>query len=234
VTTCPQQVRWRWVSGAVAAAAVAAGLAGCGGSGNALSGLTADQIAGKAVADFSSAPAVTMSGAFTSSGQAFAISLTLTRAQGCSGAVSAGNTGSVQLIKVGGTLWIKPDSRFWTTEGLTNASVLKALSGKYVETGSGSSMSQLGTLCDVSQLVQALGASDHGMSEGATTTISGQQAVRITGTDGTVLYVTDAAAPRVLRVNGGPDGYLNFSYGSAPALAPPPASETVNGAQYGF
>ncbi len=232
--TCLQQVRRHWASRAVLGAAVVAGLAACSGSGNALSGLTADQIASKAVADFGTVPAVTMSGAFTDSDQAFTIDVTLTRGKGCSGVVSEGSSGTVQLVEVGGRLWIKPDSQFWTSEGLTNASVLKVLSGKYVETGSGSSMSQLGNLCDVSQLVQAMGTSYHGMSKGATTMISGQQALKINTANDGVLYVTVASAPRLLRVDGGSDGHLNFSYGSTPHLVAPPASETVNGAQYGF
>jgi hypothetical protein len=234
VRACPQQVRWRWVPGAVLGAVLAAGLAACSSPSNALTGLTADQIASKAVADFGTVPAVTMSGAFSNSGQAFSIDITLTRSKGCTGLVSQGSSGSVRLIKVGSTLWIKPDGQFWATEGLTNASVLKAVSGKYVETGSGSSMAQLGDLCDVSQLVQAMGTSYHGMSKGATTTIAGQQALAINTANSGVLYVTVASAPRLLRVDGGSQGHLNFSYGPSPTLTPPPASETVNGAQYGF
>jgi hypothetical protein len=238
VTLSLQQLRLCCNSGAILkialGTALAASLAACGSSGSPLNGLTADQVVSKAVADIGTVPAVTMSGSFSESGQTTGLHLTLTRGKGCSGVVSQGKGGSVQLIKVGSKLWIKPDSQFWSTEGLTNGSVLQALSGKYILTGAASSMSELGSLCDVSELVKAMGTSYKGMSKGATTTVSGQQALAVRSSDEGVFYVSVASAPRLLRVSGGSQGYMNFSYGTSPKMDPPPASETVNGAQYGF
>jgi hypothetical protein len=218
----------------VVVAALVAGLAGCAGSGGPLAGLTADQIVAKAIKDMNSEPTVAMSGAFSASGTPITLDLTLTHGKGCSGTVSEQGAGSVQLIKVGSTLWIKADSKFWASEQVTSASVVQAVSGKYVQTGSGSSMAQLGNLCDTSQLVGAMGTSYQGMSEGPTTTISGRTALKIRSSDDAVFYVSVIAAPLLLRVDGGSAGYLNFSYSGTPRIAPPPASQTVNGAQYGL
>jgi len=117
---------------------------------------------------------------------------------------------------------------------VTSASVVQAVSGKYVQTGSGSSVAQLGNLCDTSELVGAMGTSYKGMTKGPPTTISGQRALKIRSSDDAVFYVSVAAAPLLLRVDGGSAGYLNFSYGATPKITPPPASQTVDGAQYGL
>lgn len=56
--------------------------------------------------------------------------------------------------------------------------------------------------------------------------------------DSSVMYISDTTTPEVLRISGesGTDGgHLDFSgYGATAAISAPPASQTVNGAQFGF
>ena len=76
-----------------------------------------------------------------------------------------------------------------------------------------------------------------GMIKGKTTMISGQPALQIKDTgDPYSAYVTISARPEFLRFDGGSSGNrLNFAGYNAPLrLTPPPASETLDGAKYGF
>jgi hypothetical protein len=220
-------------------AAVIAGAAACGSSGSTdpLAGLTAQQIATKAVAATEAAPIARVTGSGTDSGQTITVDLTLVHGKGCDGTLGEGNLGSLTLIDDGPTTWILPDSKFYKTSGAP-ASVAALLAGKYLETASSNSdVASLSQLCSMSKLLSQFTV-DAGSGKGTLTTVNGQSAVEINDKTGAGhAWVTDTAAPELLRIEkpGSSGGEINFTYpASAPAPAAPPASETVDGAKYGF
>jgi hypothetical protein len=245
---------------AILAAAVVAGAAGCGSSpGHAaasaasatsgggkpaaaktpdsLSGETADQIVTKAVADFKAASAVQVAGRVTNSGQVIGMDLTLAESQGCTGTMSLAGKGAFQLVELHGKFWLKPNDQFYKSYGA--GSVLPLLSGKWLAPGKSSGLADFTKLCSLNTLAGALGsAAPDGLTKSAGPVIDGQPTVKITDIgDSAAVYISDSATPEMLRLvaTGSDGGNLDFrDYGAAEKITAPPASETINGSQYGF
>lgn len=225
---------------AAACAAVGMSIAGYGtasgsAAGDPLSGMSADQIATKAVANLKAASTVRLTGFVTSSGQTYDLNLTLVGAQGCTGTMAAAGTGSFALTAIGNQVWIKPDRQFWQKEGAT-AAVLKVVSGKYLKVKATSQLGSLSGFCQPSRLAASFGDSPASLVKGQTITISGQQALQIKDTgDSASIFVSDTAKPQILRLAHGDAGTLDFSgYNSPVTLTAPPASDTLDGATYGL
>lgn len=173
-----------------------------------------------------------------SSGQSIALDLTL-GTQGCTGTMGIDGEGSFVLLKIGQTTWIKPDDTFWKhAAGSAGAGVIDLLSGKYIKpSSSGSSLASIGDLCNPAKFAKSFGSNMTGMAKGTTTTIAGQPALQIKDTaDPASAYVTVDAKPEFLRLDGGGgNGKLDFTNYNAPLhLTPPPADDTLDGAEYGF
>jgi hypothetical protein len=250
----------RGVAAALAGAAILGGAAACSSSGSpvasstsatsgttssasaqgggALDGLSADQIASRATADLKVVSSVHVKGSVKSSGQNIALNLTL-GTQGCTGTMGISGEGSFVLLKIGQTLWIKPDDAFWKkAAGSAGSGVIDLLSGKYIKpSASGSSLSSIGDLCNPAKFAKSFGSNMTGMAKGTTATIAGQPALQIKDTaDPASAYVTVDAKPEFLRLDGGGgNGKLDFTNYNAPLhLTPPPADDTLDGAKYGF
>ena len=206
--------------------------------GNALSGLTADQIATRASADLRTASSFRITGSATDAGQKITMNLSVGR-KGCAGTLGIKGQGSFTLLMIGKKLWIKPDDKFWKyAAGSAGTAVLSLVSGKYIEPGSkGSSLGAMAAFCSPNQFAGSFGSHPAGLVKGVTTTISGQRALQIKDTaDAASVYVSISARPEFLRLDGGGNhGHLDFSHYNEPLhLLPPPASETLDGARYGF
>ena len=245
--------RHRALTSAILAAALGSGAAACGGpgaatakstvtakatagsaAGSALAGLSADKIMSKAIDESEAAATVRISGQVTDSGSTIAMNLGIVRGKGCSGTMSVSKEGSFLLLKIDKTLWFKPDNAFWKYVGASSPAELRLVSGKIPETTSTSGLGAFAALCDVKQLMG--GSSTTGLVKGATTTISGQSALELTDTahSGTI-YVSVSPEPELLRLSAPGSADLDFTgYGTPVALTPPPASETIDGAKYGF
>lgn len=237
------------VAAAIVGTAILAGAAACGTtasshpaqaasatpSANPLAGLTAGQIAAKAIADLKAASSVHVAGSVTDSGATYAVDLTAGTTN-CAGTFGIPGKGSFALLKIGQTLWIKPDNQFWTSAG-ANAAVLHLVEGKYVQTSPGNSdFTSVRALCSPAQLAGLLGNKVNHLVKGTTTTIAGQSALQLrdTSTSGSA-YVTISASPEFLRLSGGSAGQLDFSGYDAPVtLSPPPASQTIDGSKIGL
>jgi hypothetical protein len=203
-----------------------------------LAGLSADEIARRAIADLKVVKSVHVKGSVLSSGQNIAMNLSL-GTQGCTGTMGIKGEGSFILLKIGKSLWIKPDDAFWKhAAGSAGADAVDLFSGNYIKTSAkGSSLASIGDLCIPSKFAKSFGSNMTGMSKGTTTTIAGQPALQIKDTaDPASAYVTVAAHPEFLRLDGGgSNGRLDFTQYNAPLhLTPPPADQVLDGAQYGF
>jgi hypothetical protein len=204
-----------------------------------LAGLTADQIAGKAIADLKSASSFHVTGSDTESGQTSAIDLTY-GAKDCRGTATIAGEGSILLLKKGKKLWAKPDNRFWRYIGTHMAGglpsyALRLLEGKYLRPTTGRNLRSFGGFCDRGGFTRALDSDMGGMTKGKATTIFGRPALQI-HSDTTTAYVTISAHPVFLRViDDSGRGHLNLTRYNAPfSVTAPPASQTLDGAQYGF
>jgi hypothetical protein len=206
--------------------------------GGALDGLSADEIARRATADLKAVSSVHVKGSVQSSGQNIALNLSL-GSQGCTGTMGIDGEGSFVLLKIGKSLWIKPDDKFWNhAAGSAGSALIDLVSGKYIKpSAKGSSLASIGALCDPAQFAKSFGSNMTGMVKGTSTTIAGQPALQIKDSgDAASAYVTVDAKPEFLRLDGGgSNGRLDFSDYNAPLhLTPPPASKTLDGAKYGF
>jgi hypothetical protein len=233
---------------AIALALLAVLAAGCGASsttsgaaastappGNPLAALSAGQILTKTIADFKAASSVHVGGSEGDSGQTFAVDLTL-GVNGCTGTIGLGALGSMRLLRIGSTVWMKPDTEFWKSALAGFPARLSAVEGKYVRLSPKSpTTSSFGSFCYLSQLVgQFSGAADQ-VVKGQTATIDGQPALQLKeGKQTGSAYVTISARPEFLRI-GDTSGHIDFTGYNAPlALTAPPASQTVAGSKYGL
>jgi hypothetical protein len=206
--------------------------------GSALDGLSADEIARRATADLKVVSSVHVKGSVQSSGQNIALNLSL-GTQGCTGTMGIDGQGSFVLLKIGKSLWIKPDDKFWNhAAGSAGSALIDLVSGKYIKpSAKGSSLASIGALCDPAQFAKSFGSNMTGMVKGTTSTIAGQPALQIKDSgDAASAYVTVDAKPQFLRLDGGgSNGRLDFTDYNAPLhLTPPPAAKTLDGAKYGF
>jgi hypothetical protein len=235
---------WREVAAALCCGAVIAGATACGGTGSAkptgdpLAGLTAAQIASRAISDLKAVSSVHVSGSGKDSGSTVTVDLRMGTTS-CIGTLGISDEGSFQLLKAGSTLWVKPDDRFWkyaNGHGMPS-SVMGILSGKYIRTSpKNSSLHTLEAFCNPRQFAALGTGHPKGLAKGAVVTIMGQPAVPLKDlSDSSIAYVTDSAQPRFLRVLNPHGGRLDFTDYNVPiTVPPPPASETIDGAGYGF
>jgi len=203
-----------------------------------LAGLTADQIATRALADTKDAPSLRLTGRGSDAGQSITMDVTLVRGKGCEGTLSEGKTGSFKLISNGTTVWALPDEKFYRSVGATDPAVLAILNGKYLKLkATDSGLGGMAAICSLSSLVGAFGT-PLGLSKGAPTTIGDQPVVKLFDSgDAGYVYVSDIAKPRLLELNdpGSDGGIFTFSYPATTiTITPPPASEVLDGSKYGF
>jgi len=227
------------LAAAVIGVAMLAGTAACGGGGSgsagALAGLTADQIASKTVANLKAASSVHFAGTLAESGATYIVNMNAGTAN-CTGTLGIQGKGSFALLKKGQTIWIKPDTKFWTSNGAT-PEVLQVVGGKWIQsTTSDSNLTSVSQLCSPAQLADSFGSKLNAVTKGATATIDGQNALQLKDTKtSNSAYVTISATPEFVQLNGGSSGKLDFSDYNAPlSVSPPPASQTLQGSKIGF
>lgn len=233
-----------------AAAAACLAVAGCGGSSGGggggggsdpLSGMSAKQVVAKAVSDLKSASSFTMTGQINQSGGTLDVNLGFVKGKGCAGTVSRGDKGSIAIVVIGNTAWMKPSDKFLrSTAGSQAATVIALLKGRYLKgTTSDSTVASLTTVCNVNQMSKGFTKTGP-LTKGKVTTVGGAQVLPITDkTKGGTLDVTDSATPQIVQItnnrgHGGSTGQIKFDVGKQVTLTAPPASQTVNGSSLGF
>jgi hypothetical protein len=246
--------RTRVTSAAAAVASCCLAAAACGasassaGAGSAspsqtadpLSGLTGNAINTKATADAEAAASVRMNGTVAESGQSYAIDLAIKRGQGCTGTIGLGSKGSIKLIVIGATIYMKADSQFWTANaGAQAPAVIATINNRYLEVpSSNKDLGSLANLCNLSKLLTGDAGKPDSYVREPLTTLAGVRVVPLKVSDGSTEYVTDTSTPQFVEAtspkSAQQSGTMTVSVDVPVTLAAPPASQVLNGSTIGL
>jgi hypothetical protein len=190
---------------------------GSSSSGNGIASKPSAEIVALAKIAADSASSVHVSGSIASSGSPITLDLELLAGKGGRGRISESGL-SFDLIEVGGTAYISGSPAFYSHFGGPAAAQL--FRGKWLKapTASGS-FSTLGSLTNLSQLVDSALASHGTLEKGATTTVNGHQVIAITdASHGGTLYVATTGKPYPIQVrkSGASGGKILFDRWNAP------------------
>lgn len=225
------------VLGVAAAAAVCLSAAGCGGSSDPLAGMTAKQIATKAISDLKSAPSFTATGSGPYDGHTATMSFGV-KGNGCTMTMDMGSKGSMAMTMIGNSAWIKGDATFWKAatagQGGGTADMGNMFAGKYLKipAEAGSVLSQTAGTCDVNQMTSSSSQMPLtvDVAKGTMTTVNGQRVYTLTDKAKDItMYVTDTSAPQIVKIvskQNGNSGEFTIAYGVPKSITAPPASET--------
>ncbi|MEV6108700.1 hypothetical protein AB0M28_28960 [Streptomyces sp. NPDC051940] len=161
----------------------------------------------------------------------------------CSGELAVEKQGSIDLVKVGKAVYMRPDEAFLRaqSEGEPKSEVdatIKLMKGKWLKgTTSDPDLKEFAGLCDVDEFLAPDGDSaDDSLRKGPVTEIDGVKALQLTGKDEDgapyEVYVAAEGRPYVLKVekkSGEEPGTVVFrDYGKAVEVTSPPASEVLD------
>lgn len=206
---------------AVAGVALPASAAPAGGP---LAGLTANQIAARALHDLTSASSVHFAVSGKQAGVTISASITLARTR-CAGSVSAGKLGTFGFIQIGKTGWTLLTRQFLQGFGYTQAQI-NAYSGKWLKNDpmTGNDTSQL---CSMRQFSQ--GFPVKGWTMVRVTTLSGHRVVVIADKKQKVTaYVSDSARPEFVKFTADGATAAFSGYNARVKISPPPAKLVVS------
>ncbi|MXM67263.1 hypothetical protein GR925_28485 [Streptomyces sp. HUCO-GS316] len=210
--------------------------------------LTAQQLAQQAKDNLLKAKSVHLklidhsAGTATSKRQPTAMDLSLDQAGNCVGNLRMGaNGGSVEIVKQGDEVWMKPDTAFWKSQvpGAQGGAVAELFKDRYIHGSTQDALLKgMADTCDLSSFQQDIAtdtSSDKTLTKGEETTVDDTKVIPLNGTeDGkrAVLYVTSDSPHRVVRATqkgGGTDLALAFSdYDKPVPTQTPPADESVD------
>ncbi|MEU6353968.1 hypothetical protein ABZ896_32330 [Streptomyces sp. NPDC047072] len=178
----------------------------------------------------------------TSGTQPASMDLTLDRHGDCVGSMRMGaDGGSVEIVKQGDEVWMKPDTAFWKAQvpGGQGDAVAELFKDRYIHGSTRDALLKgMADTCDLTAFQKEIDSdsSDGGaLTKGAQTTVDGTKVVPLKGTeDGkrAVLYVTSDTPHRLVRATqkgGGTDVTLDFSgYGEPVPSKTPSAKDSVD------
>ncbi|MEU9097810.1 hypothetical protein [Streptomyces sp. NPDC048361] len=208
--------------------------------------LTAQQIAQRSRAALLGATSLHMTakGDLGTSGASTSFDLTLDRAGNCRGSVSLGPQGSVQIVKRGSDVWLKPDAAFWKNEVPGRGAALAQLVGdRYLKGTTDDPVLRNSTdVCDLDTFRQSLtGATQQpnaGLIKGKPAKVDGIAVIPVTGTQQgrtVTLDVAAAGTPYPVRITVAkagaktPDATVRFDGFDKPVpTATPPAAQSVD------
>jgi hypothetical protein len=196
-------------------------------SGGSLAGLTADQIARRAIADLAAVPSVHVAGSTGQGGQIAFLDLIL-GTKGCRETLRIPGQGTSTLLQIGTTVWFKPSYQMlkWIAYGVP-AAARRHLEGKYLQTPD--VPAGMGAWCSRVDLASAYVDGLKGLARGKIMTISGQPALQLTDKrHSTSAYVTISARPEFLRIDVSGEEHTVFTgYNRPLTLTRPPADQTA-------
>jgi hypothetical protein len=196
-----------------------------------LAGLTAGQIARKAIADLAAVSSVRVAGSTGQDGQT-AVLHVASGAKGCTETLRIPGQGTSTTLQIGTTVWFKPSAQMWKwmAHGVP-AAARQHLEGKYLRTPDVPAGMAAG--CSRGELASAFGSELKDLVKGKITTIAGQPALQLADQrHATSAYVTISARPEFLRIDvSGQEHTVFTGYNRPLTLTPPPAGQTISTAQ---
>ncbi|WP_438291141.1 hypothetical protein [Streptomyces sp. HUAS TT7] len=207
--------------------------------------LTADEISQRSHEALLGAKSlhITAKGDLRTPGSPASFDLTLDRSGNCRGSVSLGPQGSVEIVKRGADVWMKPDAAFWRNEVPGGGSALASLVGnRYLKgTTDDPVLRDTTGVCDLDTFQKYLDTSAKmpatGLTKGRPTTVDGAAVIPVTATEQGRTYTLDVAAtgrPYPVRItvaqgSAAPDATVRFGGFDQPVpAATPSAAETVD------
>ncbi|MFD7710710.1 hypothetical protein [Streptomyces sp. NPDC059786] len=204
------------------AAAATAGLTGCSSGGDKadskpkgpFAGQTGGEIADRAVRTTSDAGSLRMKGdvADDESGGTITLDMALNKKGECAGTMSMGGRGKADLIKTGGTLYMKYDEKFLreqASEGDSKAetdNTVALLAGKWTKmSASGQDAKDITGFCDLDSVLGGAEDVHSNATRGKTTTVDGAPALVLHEKDGKDRYTLTVATegkPYLLKIVG--------------------------------
>jgi len=185
---------------------VAASLTGCGSSAseNGTASKTPQEIVAAAKAAADGAASVHMSFHGVSNGRPLSLDMELLAGKGGRGSISE-NGFSLEVVLLGGYIYINGSSAFWRSTGGEAAAQL--FQGKWLKAPATSgSFASITSLTDLRKLIDGALASHGTLTTRGTTTVHGQKAVAVTDANGGVLYVATTGRPFPVELTKGAGG----------------------------
>lgn len=210
-------------------------------------GLTADQIADKALDTTKAVDSIKAKGTDASDKEPMAFDLAISERGNCDGTItSAGATAA--LRKVAPTMYMKGDKQFWQQMGKDEASspkeaaaVAELLQGRWVKVSAADAKEEgMDALCDADLLLEPADSAKVGLTRGPDTTLDGAKAAVLTkktGGEETTFYVATEGEPYLLKFTstGGKEPQsVQFSAFNTPiTITAPPADQIIDPAKLG-
>ncbi|MFI6685799.1 hypothetical protein [Streptomyces sp. NPDC050485] len=203
--------------------------------------LTAEQIAQRSHDALHGASSlhVTAKGDLAAPGAPTSFDLTLDRSGNCRGSVSLGPQGSVEIVKRGADVWMKPDAAFWKNQVPGGGSGLASLVGNRYLKGTTNDPVLRGTagVCDLDSLQKYFDSAaklpSTGLTKGKPATVDGTAVIPVTATQQGRTLTLDVAATgkpypvRITAATGGaaPDATVRFDGFDQPVPTATPAAD---------
>ncbi|MFF8842843.1 hypothetical protein ACF08N_08905 [Streptomyces sp. NPDC015127] len=216
-----------------------------GATGDSLKGLSADQIAEKAVEATKTATSLRMKGEIDNEGEPVSLDLAMDAKNNCTGRLGI-KDGRADLRRLGEVLYMKGDEAFWRAslsrravapDGGNNDTVIELMKNRWIKMPS-RAIEDMQGVCDLDEMLADLGkdkARRTGMTLGKDTRIGGVPAVTLVkkkGRETTTAYVAKEGKPYLLKVvkaGGDEPGTIEFSdYDRPVAVKAPPADEVLD------
>ncbi|MFF3069698.1 hypothetical protein [Kitasatospora sp. NPDC057936] len=204
--------------------------------------LSADQIVDQAKAVMASVTSVHVVGDVVTDGDRITADLSADSSKNCTGTVSMGSIGTVQVIHTGAGTWMKPDDTYWASiagkEGggpQSGAKIAELFKGRYLVIGQGNAdLKQLTAMCDLVGAIAGDKSKSIGATKGGSVTVNGVKTLSITLPDDsapTNLYIATEGKPYLIRMeSGGKEAsHYNFSDFDKPLpVQAPPVDQVID------
>ena len=177
-------------------------------------------------------------GTRTSTNQPTSMDLALDRDGNCAGTMRMGGKGgSLEIVKQGAEVWLKPDTAFWKAQvpGPQGDAVAKLFKGRYIHGSTKDAMLKgMADTCDLNAFQKEVASDSSGggtLTKGAETTVDDTKVIPLKGReDGkrSTLYVTSDSPHRLVQATqkgGGTDLTLAFSDYDKPVPSKTPSAD---------
>lgn len=245
----------RRIRAAVLCSVLATGAAACGGAKGApeqaapasatasvshipeIDTLTPSQVEEQSLAAMSSLDSVRIAGNVTADGKKTTIDLTIDKAQDCSGTMTIGGLGTVQLLHNAAGTWMQPDTAFWQNisaqqgHAENGPKLAEMFKDRYLTGGQDdSNMKKIASMCGLFKSITSNSSTDDNPTKVGPATIDGIATEGFKTSDSTV-YIAAEVPFRIIRMEstGTNPGQIDFTNFNAPLVVQaPPADEVVD------